>query len=68
MPAQVQPVAAPELDTLLRDMTNIIDRLDEAGLTAAAARMAMAIDAYQEERRPAGFKWRKIGERSGECG
>lgn len=68
MPAQSPPVAAPELDPLLRDMTKIIDRLDEAGLTVAAARMAMAIDAYQEERRPAGFKWRKLGVRSGECG
>jgi hypothetical protein len=68
MPGQSQPIAAPEIDALLRDMTDIIDRLDEAGLTAAAARMSMAIDAYQEERRPAGFKWRKLGVRSGECG
>ncbi len=68
MPGQSQPIAAPDVDVLLRDMTSIIDRLDEAGLTGAAARMAMAIDTYQEERRPEGFKWRKLGARSGECG
>jgi hypothetical protein len=68
MPGSAKPVSTPDVDTLLQDMTTIIDRLDEAGLTASAARMAMAIDAYQEERRPEGFKWRKIGERSGEWG
>lgn len=68
MPDHFQPASSRDVDMLLRDMTNIVDRLDEAGLTAAAARMAMAIDTYREERRPLGFKWRKLGVRSGECG
>jgi hypothetical protein len=68
MPEHFQPASSCSVDALLRDMTNIIDRLDEAGLTAAAARMAMAIDAYEEELRPEGFKWRKLGVETGECG
>ena len=68
MATQPQPDAVPVVDALLRDMTTIVDRLDKAGLTASAARMAMAIDTYQEERRPVECKWRKLGVRSGECG
>ena len=60
MSNQLRRSTAPELDRLLRDMFGINSRLDEAGLTSAAARMSMAIDAYYEERRSAERRCRKL--------